>query len=154
MPNQLPAATAPGSATLATVVFPASTPACCTNVIAAGGGAVTVTGTPLLGVPLTVTTTLPLVAPVPGRRMLRVVSHPLKPKGKLECFGCGDDGRIRVRRLSRERSDSNRPFERARRGDVLLLSGDGGFGASLLRDMVGTKKAKEIWMLCRQYDAG
>lgn len=69
---------------------------------------------------------LPLVDAVPGRRALRVVSHPLKPKGKLECFGCGDDGRIRVRRLSRERSDVNRPFERARRGDVLLLSGDGG----------------------------
>jgi naphthoate synthase len=32
-------------------------------------------------------------------------------------------------------------------------SWDGGFGASLLRDLVGTKKAKEIWMLCRAYDA-
>jgi len=32
-------------------------------------------------------------------------------------------------------------------------SWDGGFGASLLRDLVGTKKAKELWMLCRQYDA-
>jgi naphthoate synthase len=32
-------------------------------------------------------------------------------------------------------------------------SWDGGYGASLLRDLVGTKKAKEIWMLCRQYDA-
>ena len=32
-------------------------------------------------------------------------------------------------------------------------SWDGGFGASLLRDLVGTKKAKEIWMLCRMYDA-
>ncbi|HET7053732.1 MAG TPA: 1,4-dihydroxy-2-naphthoyl-CoA synthase [Solirubrobacterales bacterium] len=32
-------------------------------------------------------------------------------------------------------------------------SWDGGFGSSLLRDLVGTKKAKEIWMLCRQYDA-
>ena len=32
-------------------------------------------------------------------------------------------------------------------------SWDGGFGASLLRDLVGTKKAKEIWMLCRTYDA-
>jgi naphthoate synthase len=30
---------------------------------------------------------------------------------------------------------------------------DGGFGASVLRDLVGPKKAKEIWMLCRQYDA-
>src|SRR4249920_1180250 len=32
-------------------------------------------------------------------------------------------------------------------------SWDGGFGASLLRDLVGTKRAKELWLLCRQYDA-
>ena len=32
-------------------------------------------------------------------------------------------------------------------------SWDGGFGASLLRDLVGTKKAKEFWLLCSQYDA-
>jgi naphthoate synthase len=32
-------------------------------------------------------------------------------------------------------------------------SWDGGFGASILRDLVGPKKAKEIWLLCRQYDA-
>jgi naphthoate synthase len=32
-------------------------------------------------------------------------------------------------------------------------SWDGGFGTSLLRDLVGPKKAKEIWLLCRQYDA-
>jgi naphthoate synthase len=32
-------------------------------------------------------------------------------------------------------------------------SWDGGFGASLMRDLVGPKKAKEIWLLCRQYDA-
>jgi naphthoate synthase len=32
-------------------------------------------------------------------------------------------------------------------------SWDGGFGASLLRDLVGPKKAKEFWFLCRQYDA-
>jgi naphthoate synthase len=30
---------------------------------------------------------------------------------------------------------------------------DGGFGASMLADLVGPKKAKEIWFLCRQYDA-
>jgi naphthoate synthase len=30
---------------------------------------------------------------------------------------------------------------------------DGGFGASLLSSIVGPKKAKEIWFLCRQYDA-
>ncbi|HVL94727.1 MAG TPA: 1,4-dihydroxy-2-naphthoyl-CoA synthase [Solirubrobacteraceae bacterium] len=32
-------------------------------------------------------------------------------------------------------------------------SWDGGYGASLLRDLVGPKRAKEFWMLCRQYDA-
>jgi naphthoate synthase len=32
-------------------------------------------------------------------------------------------------------------------------SWDGGFGASLLRDLVGPKKAKEFWMLTRQYSA-
>jgi naphthoate synthase len=30
---------------------------------------------------------------------------------------------------------------------------DGGFGASVLAQLVGPKKAKEIWFLCRQYDA-
>jgi naphthoate synthase len=30
---------------------------------------------------------------------------------------------------------------------------DGGYGASILSDLVGPKKAKEIWFLCRQYDA-
>jgi naphthoate synthase len=32
-------------------------------------------------------------------------------------------------------------------------SWDGGFGASILSDLVGPKRAKEIWFLCRQYDA-
>ena len=31
---------------------------------------------------------------------------------------------------------------------------DGGFGAGLLSRTVGLKKAKEIWFLCRRYDAG
>jgi naphthoate synthase len=30
---------------------------------------------------------------------------------------------------------------------------DGGYGAGLLAELVGVKKAKEIWFLCRQYDA-
>src|SRR6186997_21971 len=30
---------------------------------------------------------------------------------------------------------------------------DGGFGAGLLAAQIGQKKAKEIWFLCRQYDA-
>jgi naphthoate synthase len=32
-------------------------------------------------------------------------------------------------------------------------SWDGGFGASVLARQVGQKRAKEIWLLCRQYDA-
>jgi naphthoate synthase len=30
---------------------------------------------------------------------------------------------------------------------------DGGYGAALLAELVGVKKAKEIWFLCRLYDA-
>jgi naphthoate synthase len=30
---------------------------------------------------------------------------------------------------------------------------DGGYGASILSRLVGPKKAKEVWFLCRQYDA-
>jgi naphthoate synthase len=30
---------------------------------------------------------------------------------------------------------------------------DGGFGASFMASIVGQKKAREIWFLCRQYDA-
>jgi naphthoate synthase len=30
---------------------------------------------------------------------------------------------------------------------------DGGFGASVLANQIGAKRAKEIWFLCRRYDA-
>ncbi len=62
------------------------------------------------------------LADVPeGRRALRVVSQVNRPKGKVEAYGCGDGGRSRIRLLRRHRSDANRAFERAARGDVLLL---------------------------------
>ena len=43
--------------------------------------------------------------------------------------------------------------ENARFGQVgpRVGSFDGGFGAGLLANLVGPKKAKEIWFLCRQY---
>jgi naphthoate synthase len=46
--------------------------------------------------------------------------------------------------------------ENARFGQVgpKVGSFDGGFGAGLLANLVGPKKAKEIWFLCRQYSAG
>jgi naphthoate synthase len=45
--------------------------------------------------------------------------------------------------------------ENARFGQVgpRVGSFDGGFGAGLLASLVGPKKAKEMWFLCRQYDA-
>ncbi|WP_086845910.1 1,4-dihydroxy-2-naphthoyl-CoA synthase [Nocardia farcinica] len=45
--------------------------------------------------------------------------------------------------------------DNARLGQVgpQVGSFDGGFGAGLLANMVGARKAKEIWFLCRQYDA-
>jgi naphthoate synthase len=45
--------------------------------------------------------------------------------------------------------------ENARFGQVgpRVGSFDGGFGAGLLANVVGAKKAKEIWFLCRQYSA-
>ena len=51
----------------------------------------------------------------------RVVSAPFAPKGKLELFGCSDAGRVPLRLLKRNRSEANRAFERARRGDVLVV---------------------------------
>jgi ribosomal protein RSM22 (predicted rRNA methylase) len=61
---------------------------------------------------------LPLVDAAPA---WRVVSAPLAAKGKLELFGCSDAGRVPLRLLKRNRSDANRAFERARRGDVLIV---------------------------------
>ncbi len=45
--------------------------------------------------------------------------------------------------------------ENARFGQVgpKVGSFDGGFGAGLLANLVGPKKAKELWFLCRQYSA-
>jgi ribosomal protein RSM22 (predicted rRNA methylase) len=55
-----------------------------------------------------------------GALARRVVSEPMKSKGKLELYGCSDDGRVRIRLLHRHRRDGNRAIERARRGDVLI----------------------------------
>ncbi len=64
----------------------------------------------------------PLVEPPPApRRALRVVSRLESTKGKLELIGCGEQGWVDVRLLKRRRSPANRPFEQARRGDVLRV---------------------------------
>jgi naphthoate synthase len=52
-------------------------------------------------------------------------------------------------------SDITIAADNARFGQVgpKVGSFDGGFGASELARLVGPKKAKEIWFMCRQYDA-
>lgn len=50
----------------------------------------------------------------------RVVSAQRPGKGKLEMFGCSDAGRVPLRLLKRNRSEANRAFEKARRGDVIV----------------------------------
>ena len=59
-------------------------------------------------------------AEAPGERY-RVVSDPLRSKGKLELFGCGAPGYVRLTRLDRDASDENRAFEQLRRGDTVEL---------------------------------
>lgn len=51
----------------------------------------------------------------------RVVSALHPAKGKLELIGCGDPGRVPIRLLRRHRNAGNRDFERADRGDVLVI---------------------------------
>jgi hypothetical protein len=72
------------------------------------------------------------------RRIFRVVSDPLREKGRLRLFGCGPAGRHPLVRLDRERSEENQGFEEAERGDVLVV-GDGTQAADGLRVFSNTR---------------
>ena len=50
----------------------------------------------------------------------RIVSAPRTAKGKLEVIGCSNAGRVTLRLLRRNRTEANRDFERAERGDVVV----------------------------------
>ncbi len=63
----------------------------------------------------------PLAPAPPGRAALRIVSQPTRLKGRRECIACGAGGWATVRLLRRHRDDVNRAFERARRGDVVVV---------------------------------
>ncbi|MEM9194408.1 MAG: hypothetical protein AAGF12_34845, partial [Myxococcota bacterium] len=52
----------------------------------------------------------------------RVVSGLLPSKGKLEILGCDHRGLRRIRRLKRDRSESNEGFADLRRGDRIRFS--------------------------------
>lgn len=59
-----------------------------------------------------------------GEALYRVVSERLETKGKLELFGCGEAGYVRLSRLDREASADNRAFGDAQRGHVLRVSAE------------------------------
>jgi hypothetical protein len=51
----------------------------------------------------------------------RVVSDPIKDKGRLRFFICGVAGRFTLMRLNRDRSSANQALDQARRGDIVVL---------------------------------
>ncbi len=53
----------------------------------------------------------------------RVVSDPMKDKGRLRCFVCGPGGRFLVTRLDRERSERNAGLDRLARGQTVRIVG-------------------------------
>lgn len=58
--------------------------------------------------------------PVRDRVRLRVVSDRMPSKGKIEVFACTERGeRVRLRRLDRDATEANAPFEELARGDVV-----------------------------------
>jgi ribosomal protein RSM22 (predicted rRNA methylase) len=59
---------------------------------------------------------------VRDRRLFRVVSDPMVEKGRLRLFGCGPAGRLPLVRLDRDRSEANRGFDEAERGDVIVAA--------------------------------
>lgn len=56
------------------------------------------------------------VSPAPDR--FRIVSDPLREKGRLRLFGCGASGRHPLVRLDRHRSPTNAPFSDLLRGEA------------------------------------
>lgn len=51
----------------------------------------------------------------------RVVSDPLKDKGRLRLFICGPKGRYQILRVDRDRTPANQALDQARRGDILVV---------------------------------
>jgi len=53
----------------------------------------------------------------------RVVSDPMKDKGRLRLYACGPAGRVLLTRIDRERSGSNQAFDQLQRGDLARIEG-------------------------------
>ncbi|HTM23456.1 MAG TPA: small ribosomal subunit Rsm22 family protein, partial [Kofleriaceae bacterium] len=74
--------------------------------------------------------------PPAPRRALRAVSRLEVSKGKRQIIGCGHAGWVDVRLLKRRRSDANRAFEDARRGDVIVVGAADDIGAGDVIDRI------------------
>jgi len=69
----------------------------------------------------------------PGVAAYRVVSAPLRSKGKLELLVCGQHPTRRLQRLDRHASEANAAFDALQRGSVVQLLTDASAEAALVR---------------------
>jgi ribosomal protein RSM22 (predicted rRNA methylase) len=53
----------------------------------------------------------------------RIVSDPMKDKGRLRLFACGPAGRLLITRLDRDRSPNNQVLDEIERGAVVRIAG-------------------------------
>jgi hypothetical protein len=60
-------------------------------------------------------------APCTDTSCFRIVSDPMKDKGRLRLFACGPAGRLLVTRLDRDRSSGNQLLGEIERGAVVSI---------------------------------
>jgi len=60
--------------------------------------------------------------------LFRVVSAPMRSKGKIEILLCNERGLIKAVRFDKDSSESNDDIDKARRGDLVLYEGSGNIG--------------------------
>jgi hypothetical protein len=53
----------------------------------------------------------------------RIVSDPMKDKGRLRLYGCGPAGRLLITRLDRDRAPANQALDEIERGAVIEIAG-------------------------------
>ncbi len=75
----------------------------------------------------------PWIAP-PSGDLFRIVSEPLASKGRQRYIGCGPRGRVGLALQDKHINDSNRPFARLARGDVISVEGTEERGDGLALD--------------------
>jgi ribosomal protein RSM22 (predicted rRNA methylase) len=65
----------------------------------------------------------PGATPAADARLYRIVSDPLREKGRTRLFGCGPSGRTALVRLDRDEAPANAALVEAARGDLLRVEG-------------------------------